>query len=124
MTKSQIQMTKETKYNLQERTLLFAKLVIDYCKISQSEISKPLINQLVRSSISIGANYCEADNAMSKKEFRHKIGICKKEARETMYWLELIEKLDSTNKNQAKLLFQEAKELTLIFSSISNNSKT
>jgi four helix bundle protein len=78
----------------------------------------PLIGQLIRAGTSIGANYCEADNAVSKKEFLHRIGICKKEAKETMYWLRMIASAVPNSKQPGRILWQEAKELHLIFSSM------
>ena len=77
-----------------------------------------LISQFTAAGTSIGANYCEADDAESKKDFRHKIGICKKEARETKYWLRLIAISEPTLRDPAATLWQEAKELHLIFCKI------
>lgn len=67
---------------------------------------------------SIGSNYCEADDAESSKDFRHEIGICKKEARETKYWLRIIATSIPELKDRARQLWQEAKELHLIFNAI------
>lgn len=73
---------------MEERTARFAEEIIKFFKkIPQTVITKPTIIQLVKAGTSIGANYCEADDAESGKDFKHKIGICKKEARETKYWL-------------------------------------
>lgn len=67
-------------YDLEERTAKFAESIVDFCKnIKRNDINKSIINQLIRSGISIGANYCEADGAESGKDFRHKIAICKKD---------------------------------------------
>jgi four helix bundle protein len=77
-----------------------------------------LISQIVRSSSSVGANYCEADNAVSKREFRQKIGSCQKEARETKHWLRMIASADPSQKEAARKIWQEARELHLIFSAI------
>lgn len=110
-------------YDLEERTALFGEAVIAFCKlIPKNEVSRPLIGQLVRSGTSVGANYCEADDAESKKDFRHKIGLCKKEARETKHWLRMIAKAEPSLRDQAKPLWQEAKELNLIFASIRNST--
>lgn len=80
--------TQEKQYNLEERTTVFSCAIIDFLKnIQKDVISIPLTSQLIRSATSIGANYCEANGASSKKDFRNKIYICKKEAKETMYWL-------------------------------------
>ena len=111
-------------YDLLERTANFGEVIIEFVKnIKQTAISKPIILQLIRSGTSIGANYCEADNAESRKDFIHKIGICKKEASETKYWLRMISKVDSIYSNKARILWLEAKELTLIFNAIVNSTK-
>ncbi len=74
----------ERKYDLEERTALFGESVIKLCKIiKQDNITAPIINQLVRSATSIGANYMEANGASSKRDFVNKIFICKKESQET-----------------------------------------
>ncbi|MCX6718289.1 MAG: four helix bundle protein [Candidatus Staskawiczbacteria bacterium] len=107
------------KYDLEERTAKFGEDMVDFVKtIEKSEINRPLINQIIRSATSIGANYMEANGAGSKKDFRNKICICKKEARETKYWLRIISKANSEKLDNCRLLWQEAHELTLIFSKI------
>lgn len=76
---NQIQITNDKKYDLQERTAKFGEAVIIFAsKIPDSPINRSLVSQIVRSATSIGANYMEADGAESKKDFQHKIGICKK----------------------------------------------
>lgn len=106
-------------YDLEERTARFGEAIIAFAKsIPKDPVTLPLINQIVRSGTSVGANYCEADDSVSKKEFRNKIGTCKKEARETKYWLRMIAAASSESKAQARVLWQEAKELHLIFASI------
>ncbi len=112
------------KYDLEERTARFGEDIIRFAKkISQNPITNPLITQLVKSGTSIGANYCEADDAEPKDDFKHKIGICKKEARETKHWLMMIVVAEPASKDEAKKLWQEAKELNLIFNSIVNKLK-
>jgi four helix bundle protein len=81
-----------------------------------------LISQIVRSGGSVGANYCEADDAVSKKEFRQKIGTCRKEAKETKYWIRIIVAAVPTVRDEARILWQEAKELHLIFCAILRKS--
>lgn len=117
-------MTQAAKhYDLEERTTTFAENVIKLCKETpKTTISLPLINQLIRSGTSIGANYCEANGASSKKDFKNKIFICKKEAKETMYWLRLLETSIDENRNTIRSLWKEAHELTLIFSKIASNT--
>jgi len=110
---------KTTAYDLEERTALFGEAVIEFCLgLPTNPVSAPIINQLVRAGTSIGANYCEADDAESKKDFRHKIALCRKEARETKYWLRMIAKAMPTQKTTARKLWTEAKELHLIFVAI------
>jgi four helix bundle protein len=75
---------------------------------------------MIKSGTSIGANYCEADDAESKKDFKHKISICKKEAREAKHFLRMIEVAVPELKEETRKLWQEAKELNLIFNSIVN----
>lgn len=86
-------------YDLEERTALFGEQVIDFVKC-------------------IGANYMEADGAESKKDFKHKIAICKKEARENKHWLRMLLKTNPDRAVECKRLSKEVHELTLIFSSI------
>ncbi len=114
----------EIKYDLEERTAKFAETIIKFCRsIPENSITKVLIIQLVRAATSIGANYCEADDAESKKDFIHKIGVCKKEARETKYWLRLIANAKPEIREEIKKLWIEAKELNLIFNAIVHSSK-
>lgn len=103
--------------DLEKRTAEFGGDVILFVKkIKKDVINNPLINQIVRSSTSIGANYCEATGASSKKDFKNKMYICKKECKETKYWLEIIAKANPEHKDQCRTLWKEAQELTMIFS--------
>lgn len=113
-------MNKNTKqYDLEARTLQFSEDIIVFLKkIKKDTINAPLINQLVRSATSIGANYCEANGACSKKDFKNKIYICKKEAKETKYWIQLIGKANAEVSEECKVHLREVQELTLIFSKI------
>lgn len=107
------------KYDLDERTAKFGENIIQFAKtIPQNPITLPLITQLVKASTSVGANYSEADRAESKKDFEHKIGICKKESKETKHWLRMIAKAVPELKDSAKVVWQESNELDLIFSTI------
>ena len=113
-------------YDLEERTSLFSEKLIQLCKkCPKHTVTLPIIDQLMRSGTSIGANYCEANGASSKKDFKNKIFICKKEAKETQYWIRLLaESLDSKELEQeCRALWQEAKELGMIFSKIAINTK-
>jgi len=110
---------KTAAFDLEERTAKFGEAVIDFCHAtSANPVASPIINQLVRAGTSIGANYCEADDAESKRDFRHKIALCRKEARETKYWLRMIAKAAPARKSAARQLWREAKELHLIFVAI------
>lgn len=111
------------KYDLEERTSIFAEEIIILCKKSKkSQINDPIINQLIRSGTSIGANYMEANGSSSRKDFKNRIHICKKEAKETMYWLRLLAKADESFRSDCRKLWKEAKELALIFSKIAQSS--
>jgi four helix bundle protein len=107
-------------YDLEERTAKFGEGIIKFAqKIPRDSVTTPLITQLVRAGTSVGANYCEADNACSKKDFANKIGICKKESRESRYWLRMVVQAVSSLKNEMwQHLFKEAGELNLIFAAI------
>ena len=107
------------KYDLEERTAQFGEAIIEFVKtVPEDPVNNPLISQLVRSGTSIGANYMEADGAQSKKDFQHKISICKKESKETKHWLRMIAKANPGRRYECQKLFREAQELSLIFSSI------
>jgi len=109
----------QPKYDLEERTALFGENSIRFAKkIHENSVTRSLISQFVKSGTSMGANYCEADDAESRQDFIHKIGICKKEARETKYWLRMIVVAVSELKEEARVLWKEAKELHLIFNAI------
>ena len=114
----------QKKYDLEKRTCDFGVKIIQFCQeIRQTALTVPLIKQLIRSGTSVGANYLEANEANSKKEFCHRIAIAKKEARETMHWLKMIIEADKSIKTDAEKLSQEAHELVLIFAAIIRNSK-
>ena len=107
-------------YDLEERCAKFGEDVIDFIKtLKKNEINRPLTNQIIRSATSIGANYMEANQASSKKDFKNKIRICQKEANETKHWLRMIAKANSEKQNECRKLWKEAHELTLIFAKIS-----
>lgn len=112
-------------YDLEERTVKFSEMLIALCKnIKITVTNENIIKQVLRSATSVGANYREANGAASKTDFKAKIFLCKKEANETMYWLRLL--LNEINENQKvviKELWQENKELLLIFSKIASSSR-
>jgi len=108
-------------FDLEERTGKFGIDVINLCKyIRQDAISRPMISQLVRSATSIGANYMEANGACSKKDFKNKIYICKKETQETKHWLKMIEQV-ANNTKELKNIQKECQELSMIFGKISSS---
>ena len=106
-------------YDLEERTALFGESIIVFAKkIPVNLITEEIIPQLVDAGTSVGANYCEADDAGSKKEFRYRISLCKRESRESKHWLRMIATAAPELKIEARILWQEAKELHLIFCAI------
>ncbi len=112
-------MSEKPNYDLEERTAKFGEAIIDLAKkIPINQVTRSMVDQIVRSGTSVGANYCEADDASTKKEFRQKIGYCRKESRETKHWLRMIVKAEPEFREKAKPLWQEAKELHLIFVAI------
>lgn len=111
-------------YDLEERTARFAENVIDLMKkLPENSINKRMVEQLIGSAGSMGANYCEANEAESKKDFVHKIGICKKETKETKHWLRLLARANPIHKDDFRVLWKETQELLLIFSKIINSSR-
>jgi four helix bundle protein len=107
------------QYDLEERTARFGESVIAFVKqLPVGPVTESLIRQLVNCSTSVGANYCEADDAGSKKEFRYRISICKRESREAKHWLRMIAAAVPEQKTNARVLWCEAKELNLIFAAI------
>jgi len=106
-------------FDLEERTARFGEAIIRFAKkIPQNPVNNRLISQLVGAGTSVGANYCEADDGVSKKDFKNKIATCKKEARETQFFLRMVATAEPALKEEARVLWQEAKELHLIFCAI------
>jgi four helix bundle protein len=115
---------KGRKFDLGERTARFGEDVIRFVrKIKLDPVASPLVRQIVRSATSVGANYAEADEAGLKKEFRYRVSVCLREARETKHWLRMIAVASPQSKDDARRLWQEANELTRIFAAIYRNSK-
>ena len=107
--------TKPSRYDLEERTVKFAENVIDIVRFVKIDaVNKKIIEQLIGSSGSVGANYCEATEAESKKDFAHKMGICKKELKETKHWLRLLARSNPDLNEGIKKMWKEAHELLLI----------
>ncbi len=111
-------------YDLEERTARFGEAVIDFAKtIPQGPTTDRIISQLIGAATSVGANYIEADDSVSKKEFLKCIGTCKKEARETKHFLRMSVRAVPQLKPEAKRLWIEASELHLIFAKIWRSGK-
>ncbi len=136
MTNDEIRMSKEARstnercgrsgkvYDLEERTAQFGETIIQFAKrIPVTPVTEPLIGQLVRAGTSVGANYCEADDAGSGKEFRYRISVCKRESRESKHWLRMIAAAVPALADEARVHWREAKELHLIFATIFRGRK-
>ena len=107
------------QYDLEDRTAKFSGNIISLVrKVQKDIVTSPILSQLIRCATSIGANYCEANGASSKKDFKNKIYICKKEAKETKYWLKLLLQASPENAEICQTYWQETHKLTMIFSKI------
>jgi four helix bundle protein len=110
---------KTAPRDLKERTARFGESIIRLSKrIPQNPVNSRLIGQLVGAGTSVGANYCEADDAVSGKEFKLKIGTCRKESKEVMFFLRMVATAEESLASEARVLWREAKELNLIFGAI------
>ena len=107
------------RYDLEERTYAFARHVVRLVRRLPRDIANvELAKQLVRAAGSVGANYIEANEALSRKDFAYRIKVCRKEAKESRYWLRLLELPPHELEAERRALAQEAAELTLIFAAI------
>ena len=107
------------QFDLEERTSRFGEQIILFAKkVTDNSRNRRLIDQLVGAATSVGANYCEADEYVSKKDFRNMIGRCKKEAKETLFFLRMIATSEPDLADEARKLYREGKELKLIFAAI------
>jgi four helix bundle protein len=114
-----------SEFDLEERTALFGEAVINFAKaVPATPITREIIAQLIRSATSVGANYCEADEAESNREFLYRISVCKKEAKETKFHLRMLVTAEPACREGARSLWQEAKELTLIFAAIARKKRS
>ncbi len=105
--------------DLLERAARFGEAIIRFAKkIPPTAVNQRLVEQLVGAGTSVGANYCEADNAVSGKDFKNRIGTCRKESRETMFFLRMIATAEPSLATEARQLWREAREPNLIFGSI------
>ena len=106
-------------FDLEERTARFGEAIVRFAKkIPRNPVNNRLIDQLVGCSTSVGGNYCEANEGISKKDFRCVIGRCVKEAKETKFFLRMVVAAEPGLAAEAREFFREAKELHLIFASI------
>ena len=118
------QLNNTMKYELEERVEKLGESIIELSKkVKLTSITKSIVEQLVLSGTSIGANYFEANGASSKKDFINKVFISKKEAKETQHWLRMISKADQSIIIEARILYKETQELAMIFSTIITNTK-
>lgn len=124
MTKAQDTITKQAncqKFDLEERTLEFAKQVINFLnKLPRSTVNLELTSQIIRSAGSVGANYREANDSLGNKDFLLRLKISRKEAKETYYWLQLILHCNPELKETIDPLLDECSQLIKILSAIIN----
>ncbi len=119
-----INIQNSKKYNLEERTLEFGKRIIHLAKaIPKNIINNNLIDQVIRSGASLGANYREANETETKKDFLFRMRICRKEGKETIYWLNLIIEANPDFNTRIQPLLRETIELVKIFAAIIEKSK-
>ena len=110
------------EYDLEKRTLEFSKEMVVFIKsIPITMYNKNILEQMLRSVTSTGANYREANAASSRNDFRNKIYICRKEVQETKYWIELLAATNPEHKDKLRFFWKEAQELTLIFSKVTSS---
>jgi len=118
------QLSNKPVYDLEERTAKFAEDIIDFLRaIKEDSVNKRIISQLVGATGSVGANYCEATESESKKDFIHKIAITRKELKESKHWLRLLVRANPEQKEIIEKFWKEAHELLLIFSKIDRTSR-
>jgi four helix bundle protein len=112
---------KVKSFDLEERTARLGEDVIDFCKkFKGDDFSLSIIKQLIRSVTSVGANYMEANGSSSRKDFRNKMYICKKEIKETKHWLRMLVRVLPEEREDIKILWKESEELTKIFGKITS----
>lgn len=116
-------MSKDTTYKLEERTLSFSVRIVKHCARIKQPLLRSIVDQLIRSATSVGANYAEANNAASKVDFRNKIFIAKKEAAETKYWLSLLIELGDSS-DEAAALKEEAQGILMTLQKIVNTLRS
>jgi len=111
-------------FDLEERTARFGEAIVRFSqKIPRNPTNDRLIDQLIGCGTSIGGNYCEANEGISKKDFRHMISRCVKESKETKFFLRILAAAEPQLAGEAREYYREAKELHLIFASIFRKTK-
>ncbi|MGA2621295.1 MAG: four helix bundle protein [Thermoguttaceae bacterium] len=116
---------KRVTYDLADRTARLGEAIIKFARsVRLDPITSPLVSQLVRAATSVGANYSEANDANSKKEFLYRISLCSREVRETKHWLRMLAIAYPIRKEQARVLWKESHELNLIFNAIYRKGKS
>lgn len=110
---------QESKYDLEERTTIFAEELVKFLRaLPKDPINNRICGQLTGSGGSIGANYREANDALGKKDFIHRLKISRKEAKETIHWLRMLLAANPDKEDEINHFVQEAEELKNILSSI------
>ncbi len=115
---------KDREYDLEEKLESFGEEIVDLAKKTPKNIlTNPILDQLIRSGTSMGANYMEANGASSRQDFRNKIYICKKESKETMHWLRMLARACDLVKNDCRGLWTQAQGYAKMFSKITSSLK-
>lgn len=115
---------KSRMYDLEERTAVFGATILLFAKkIGINDYNRSMINQLIRSGTSVGANYMEATMAESRKDFIHKLGIVCKELKEVKHWLRMLVTVNPEIREESRAIWKEAHELTLIISKSINTAR-
>ena len=110
---------KTAQFDLEERTLRLGKEMIRLAqKLPKNTVNRRLVDQVIRSGTSVGANYREANETETKKDFKHRIMICRKEAKETNYWLKLATEANPEFSKEIGVLLDETMQLVKIFAAI------
>jgi len=125
MTNSQVT-SPRNNWDLEKRTTDFAKRVVRLCRsLPKDAVNNRLVGQIVGSAGSVGANYREANDALGKKDFLNRLRIARKEAKETLHWLELLNEANAGSelKDEMRVLWKECEELKNILSSIISKSE-
>lgn len=111
-------------FDIYERVYVFVLAVLKFIRtVPHNEVNRVLIQQLIRAVTSIGANLNEASGGESKSDFIHKISVAKKEARETLYWLELLQDHNNLQSEEIRKIIQECSEIVKILSKILLNTQ-